>query len=402
MPRYRYRARHLDGRAVEAVAEALSDVALERDLEAQGLTLIQAQPAERLRKAAGKNLKLSASDLIFLTMELGTSYRAGLPLVATLDDMAETSDSRAIRDVVRGVAERVRGGSSLADAFAIYPKAFPTLYVELVGAAERTGKLDEILADLVKFLEWQKDVRGQVASATVYPATLFGAVIGLVLVLLIFVFPKFLAAFASMGDDLPMPTKVLLWIDQTFKAHGMLVLAGVAVAVTALVLLGRVPSVRWRLDLIKLRNPILGPLLTKVLMSRFAHNLAMMLASGLEFGQALRICERLMGNEVLSKLVLEARASVEQGKPLSDAISRDGYVPSLVRRMLKLGESTGRMEEALENVSAYYDREVPIAIKRMFGIVEPLLLTFMAGIVLFMASAVLLPLYSMLNRVGQN
>jgi type IV pilus assembly protein PilC len=402
MPRYRYRARQLNGRLVQAAAEAASEDELARDLEPQGLTLIEARSAERAAKPVGRNRKLSPADLIFLTMELGTSYRAGLPLMATLDDMAASSDSRAIREVIRGVAERVRGGAPLGAAFEAYPKAFPPLYVELVRAAERTGKLDVILADLVKFLEWQKQVKGQIASATVYPASLFGAVIVLVLVLLIFVFPKFLASFASMGDSLPMPTKVLLWVDKSFKAHGPVAVAALVVIVVGLVLLSRIPAVRWKMDLFKLRNPIIGPLLTKVLMSRFTHNLGMMLSSGLEFGQSLEICERLMGNAVLTQLVIDARKSVEEGKPLSDAISEGGHVPSLVRRMLKLGESTGRMEEALENVSEFYDREVPVAIKRMFGIVEPLLLAFMAGVVLFMASAVMLPLYSMLDRVGTN
>lgn len=401
MARFRYKARAANGANVVAIAEAPDEEALERDLEAKGLWLISTSRAELKTKLTrgAQNISLSPTDLIFFTLEIGTSYSAGLPLIETLEDMAEGSDSRAIRYLAAAIAERVRGGESLASALEAFPRCFPTLYVQLVSSAEKTGQLDVVLRDLVRFLEWQKEIKGQIVAATVYPASMLAAVVGLGIVLILFVFPKFLSTFAAMGGDLPLPTRMLLWIDQTFQANKLLfALFFFGIPITYLVI-RNIPSVRWRVDMAKLKMPATGPLLTKVLMSRFSHNLAMMLASGVDFQAALGMCEKLMGNAVLIKLVGDARLAVERGEPLSEAMSRGGWVPSLVRRMLKLGETTGAMEKSLESVSEYYDKEVPRAISRMFAILEPALLVVMAGAVLFMAAAVMLPLYEMLNKV---
>jgi type IV pilus assembly protein PilC len=404
MPRYKYKARNLEGRSVEAVTEAANDDALERDLAKQGLMLITAAPAEKrsglFSGIRTTNLALGPADLIFLTMELGTSYAAGLPILSTLEDMSASTESKVVRALTQGIAERVRSGSSLAEALSAFPKAFPSLYVELVAAAEKTGKIEAILEDLVRFLEWQRETKSQIVSATIYPMSLMGAVLLMTTVLTLFVFPRFLSMFAATGTDLPLPTKILLGADHVFREN-KIELVGVCVAIPVIYFLIRdIPPVRWRIDLFKLRMPVLGPLTTKILMSRFAHNLAMMLASGLDFGSALRLCERLMQNAVLTQLVADARIGVEQGRALSEAMARGNFMPSLVRRMLKLGESTGEMEKSLENVSKYYDKEIPKAIKSMFAIMEPLILVFMACVVLFMASAVLLPMYQMISNMG--
>jgi len=272
--------------------------------------------------------------------------------------------------------------------------------VELVAAAERTGKLDVVLRDLVRFLDWQQETRGQIVGATIYPISLIGAVVILTLVLTLFVFPRFLTSFASQGQALPLPTRILLGADQFVSGNKT------GLAVLLLLLLGggmlamRLPGLRRQLDLAKLRVPVIGPLLVKLMMSIFSHNLAMMIGSGLDFSTALRMCERIMGNIVFAEIVAGARMAVEAGQPLSEAMGRGNLVPSLVRRMIKLGENTGRMEESLESVANYYDREIPKAIKRMFAVMEPLILVVMAVVVLFMASAVLLPIYGVITQAG--
>lgn len=400
MPRYRYKARDLSGKSVEATIDAADDASLERELREKGLHLISANEVQRRVRVAIGSPALNERDLVLFTMEIGTSYRAGLPLLGTLDDMALASESKPVRAVAQGLADRVRSGQSFADAMAAYPRAFPPLYVELVASAEKTGQLDRIMEDLVKFLEWQKELRGYVASATVYPATILGAVILLMIVLTFFVFPKFLQSFASMGDQLPLPTRVLMNIDIFTRQYWPVALTVVVVVPLVYLAVRNRPLVRQRIDAFKLQIPLIGPLLVKIGMSRLAHNLAIMLGSGLEFSQALRSCERMMGNVVLTGIVADARVAIEQGESFSDAMSRGTSVPSLVRRMLKLGETTGKMEETLEHVSRYYDQEVPVAIKRMFSILQPVILILLAGLVMFMAGAVFAPIYQMLDRMG--
>jgi type IV pilus assembly protein PilC len=405
MPRYKYKARNLEGQAIEAVTEAANDDALERELARQGLMLITSAPADKKKSffsggGGSSRISMKPNDLIFLTMEIGTSYSAGLPILSTLEDMASSTESANMRDLCHGIAERVRSGSSLAEALAAYPRCFPQLYIELVGAAEKTGKIEAILEDLVRFLEWQKETKSQIVSATIYPISMLGAVVMLTLVLTLFVFPRFLSSFSMTGTELPLPTMILLGADHMFREHRIAVLGVIIAIPTIYSLIKDIPAVRWRIDMFKLRVPVTGPLVTKVLMSRFSHNLSMMLASGLDFGAALRLCERLMENVVLTQLVADARIGVEQGRALSEAMSRGNFMPSLVRRMLKLGESTGEMEKSLENVSHYYDKEIPKAIKSMFAILEPLILVVMACVVLFMASAVLLPIYQLIGAMG--
>ncbi len=406
MARYRYKARTLDGQPVEAVADALDDRALEERLTEQGMVLISAAQMERRSKfkdvlfGTGTAAVLNPMELVLFTMEVSTSYKAGLPLLQTLEDMALSGEKRNIREVCKGISERVRGGASLGDSLAAFPKAFPELYVDLIRAAEQTGKLDRVLDDLVRFLEWQKETRGQIIGASVYPVALLGAVIGLGLILTLFVFPRFLDTFKNMGGKLPLPTKMLLGIENFVHAHHIALIVVVVGVPTAYLSLRNVPAVRMTIDMAKLRNPIVGPLLTKLYMSLFSHNLGMMIGSGLDFSNALRLVERIVKNVVFQNLIADARNAVENGRPLSDAMTRGNLVPSLVKRMLKLGETTGSMEDSLENVSRYYDKEVPRAIKKMFQIMEPLVLVTMAGVVLFMASAVLLPLYGMINQIG--
>ena len=398
MPRYRFKARTLEGRPVDAVRDAGSEEQLEAQLAAEGLVLISAQLLSRAR--VGGTPVLSGRELIFFTMELGTSYEAGLPLLQTLEDMSIGAETKAVRTVCQGLAERVSGGASLAEALAAYPRAFPPLFVELVASAERTGKLDAVLKDLVRFLEWQQETRSQIVGATIYPASMIAAVVGLMLVLTLFVFPRFLSSFSAMGGDLPLPTRILLGIDRTVGAHKGALFLLALVFVGVFMVVRRLPVMRWRIDWLKLKLPITGPLLVKLTMSLFTHNLAMMIGAGLDFSTALRMCERIVSNAVFAQIVADARVAVESGQPLSEAMSRGNLVPSLVRRMLKLGENTGRMEESLENVSRYYDKDIPKAIKRMFAILEPTILVVMAVVVLFMASAVLLPIYGMITKIG--
>ena len=399
MPRFKFKARALDGTRVEAVRDALSEDALEEQLAAEGLVLLSAGVAGRTRGAAA-GIALSPREVIFFTMEVSTSYEAGLPLLQTLEDMAEGAETKRVRMVARGLADRVSGGSSLAEALGAYPKAFNQLYVELVAAAERTGKLDVVLRDLVRFLDWQQETRGQIVGATIYPASMIAAVIGLMLVLTLFVFPRFLTSFSTMGGDLPLPTRILLGVDRTVGAHKGTLFLLLLVGVGVFAVVRRLPPMRRRIDWLKLKLPVTGPLLVKLTMSLFTHNLAMMIGAGLDFSTALRMCERIVGNAVFAQIVADARVAVEAGQPLSEAMSRDNLVPSLVRRMLKLGENTGRMEESLENVSKYYDKDIPKSIKRMFAILEPTILVVMAVVVLFMASAVLLPIYGMITKIG--
>ncbi len=408
MPRYRYKARKLDGGAVHASAEAANDDELERDLARRGLTLISSArdaplqgPRPRWRQS---RVRLKTQELVFLTIEFGTSYTAGLPILTTIADLAAFSDSKAVRRVCRGIRDRVHAGATLSEALGAYPRAFPSLYVESFAIAEKTGKLGKVLDDLVRNLEWERDLRWQLRSASIYPLVLLLAVLFLVFVMVVWFEPRFLLMVAPndcVRSGMPWSARAMLWLYRVGEGRGAEVLGLVAGVVLACILVRRLTAVRRVLDLIELRVPLLGRLAVQASMARFTHHLSLLLASGIDYGSALQMCARLTDNLVLSRVLSHARIKVEEGRALSDVLARNDLIPPLVVRLIKMGERTGQMERALDEVERFYAKEIPGTVKDIIVLVHPIALTFLACVIMFMASTLVIPMYVMtINSSG--
>jgi type IV pilus assembly protein PilC len=400
VPRYEYSAIDDYGKKVRGTLLAPDEIGIRDALASMGLHLLQA-----VERSAGANLfsfrvKIRRSDIIQFTYHLKTLLGAGISIVVALGDLAEQSEHPLLREVILDVRRNVQAGAGLCESFALHPEAFPESYVSIVRAGETTGNLEGVLADLAEFLTWQEELAGTIRQATYYPLTVVSAVMGLVFILFTFVFPRFIKIFQAAQVELPLPTRIVIAISTFFRDYGIYLLASIVLAYVALRLYRRTEAGRLRVDAWKLRIPLVGPMIRSIEISRFSHFLGLLFRAGVETVHSLWVVERVIGNRVIASVVRTAREELTAGGSLSAALGKSGEIPPMVVRMLSAGESSGRLDDTLSNVSKHYDREVPKTIKKTFAILEPAIVIFLAVIVLGAALSFFLALYKMVGAMG--
>jgi type IV pilus assembly protein PilC len=400
VPRYEYNAIDDYGKKARGTLFAPDENGLRAALAGMGLHLLNA----RERSAAGGlplfRKGIRRSDLIQFTFHLKTLVASGVPIVAALGDLADQTEHPGFRDVIQDIRRNLQSGAGLSDSFALHPAAFPEIYVSIVRAGETTGNLESALADLVKFLTWQEELSRTIKQATYYPATVVCAVAGLIFILFAFVFPRFLTIFKTAQVELPLPTRIVIAVSVFFRDYGLTLLAGAALCFLLLHLYRRTEGGRLRVDGWKLRIPVLGKLIRAIEISQFSHYLASLFRSGVEMTQSLWVVEKLIGNRVIASVVREAREELIAGGALSTALRRSGEFPPLVLRMVSAGETSGNLDETLENVSSYYDQEIPLAVKKTFAVLEPAVILVLATVVLGAALSFFMALYKMVGVMG--
>lgn len=396
MPRFTYRARDLQGHAIDGVATALDEHDLDRMLESQSLVLVDARTVKGARGRA-----VAPRARIDFCYHLAIAAEAGIPLVQALRDLREQNPG-SFGEVLADVILRIESGSGFSEALAEHPSDFPPLLRAAIRAGETSGKLDQVLRDLVRHLEWREDLRRQVRSAIAYPSVVLLGLVALLGVIAVYVLPTFLGLFVELGVELPLATRLIVAGYEILSSHGSaLLLAGVAAA-AALVLYGRTGPGRNRIDALLLRIPVIGDLVTMIEASRFAHNLGLLFASGLPIPRCLEMVSEILQNHTLRRAVLTAREALDRGERLADAIGRSELMPVVVSRMIAIGEESGRLDQALERAAAFYDREVPVRIERLLLGFNTSVLVALGATLAIIALAVFVPLYSMLgNLVAQ-
>lgn len=407
MPHYAYKAKDDGGRTVSGLLEAPSEDQLDRSLRDQGLYVIsvEARAAAQGTRAArpsarGPAGRISRRDLILFTTHLATLFSASIPLAPGLREFAEEPPSRAAGTVARAILENVEGGAMLSDAMARLPGIFSDIYIALVKAGEASGHLDAVFNDIVAALEWQQTIVSSVRQASIYPLILMSALGGLVMLLFTFVLPRFAGILEKTGAAMPLPTKIVLAVGRFMQANWLTVLAVIVVTVIAHRLWVRTAGGRLLMDQIKLQLPFFGPILRKVALSRFSHNLETLLRSGVEFVYALTVLERVVGNAYIARALADVRGRVVGGMGFADALRITRQFPPLILRMVANGEISGDLPGSLAKVSQYYDKEVPDAVKRLFTLIEPVMITVLAFVVLGSILSVFLPIYTVLSKIG--
>ena len=405
MPHYAYRAKDDAGKTVTGLLEAPSEEQADLNLREQGLYVISVQPRAPAQRAAKKPAarsvgKVSRRDLILLTSHLQTLFSAGIPLVPGLREFVDEAPNKSVGVVAAALIESVEGGVMLSGAMARFPKVFPEIYVALVSAGEASGHLDAVFTDLVASMEWQQSIISQVRQASMYPMILMVALGGLVTLLFTFVLPRFASILAKTGAPLPLPTKVVLFIGGFMQANWTYLFLGAAALVVLVRLWVRTPGGRLAMDRLKLQLPIFGSIIRKVALSRFSHNLETLHRAGVEFVFALTVLERVVGNAAIARALAQVRERVVGGMGFTDALRASGEFPPLVLRMVSSGEMSGNLPDSLNRVSQYYDKEVPDAVRRLFALIEPAMITVMAVVVLGSILSVFLPIYGILGKIG--
>ncbi len=412
MPVFDYKASDEAGKTVKGSLTAVDESDLESQLDKSNLILITARESKNGgKKASGGRAdsgsrrivraKVKRQDLISFTVHLATVIGAGVPILQGLDDMIEETENPRFREVVRGIRQSIQDGFSISDAFSQYPDIFSELYVSILKSGESTGRLDEVLKEIVRFLEWQSELIGTIKQASTYPIIVMTFVGGLVTALFTFILPRFLGIFDSFNIPLPLPTRIVIAISAFFQNFWWLIIAAVVGTIVGLRAANKTPGGRLVLDRIKLKIPVFGELVRRIALSRFSHYLATLFGAGVNIMGALEVVERVVGNAVLAEVIRRARIQVGTGQTIAGALRESGQFPSMVVRMVTIGETTGNLEETLQKVADYYDREVPQAVKRLTTVLESSVILVLGVVILFVVLAILLPMLS-LQQLGQS
>lgn len=393
------------GRSQSGKMHALDEVALEETLRANGVWLVEAQTenpniAAESRGNAGRFGKATRRELISFCTLMGFLTKVGVPLVQALDIAAQDCDRAVFATVLREVKRSIESGLPLADALQRFPRYFEHGMTSLIRAGERSGSLPESFAELKRYLEWQDQIASDVKQATIYPTVVMITTAIFVLVLFTFVVPKFVGLLKVAKVALPLPTKIVFGVSDFAKATWwmwlvVLILGPVTIQLARTYSKGF--SVFW--DRLWMRIPILGPLTHMLWIARFAQNLAVLYRNGVPLVSGLKLCEGLVGSKLVGGCVVDVARRIEEGETFSEALRVHSVFPMLLLRMSVIGEKTGQLDQALENVAGYYNLIVPQRIKRLFGLMEPAMILFLVTIVGFVALAVFMPILSLMQGI---
>lgn len=413
MPVFEYKGFREGGKAVTGVRDADNPRALRALLRKEGifLTEVTAERAAVGSMAAGgtaKNLKLKqlltgrikAVDIAVLTRQLATLLGAGIPLVEALVALIDQVDHERLKSIVTQVKDRVNEGSSLADALAEHPRAFSTLYVNMVRSGEHSGALDVVLIRLADFTEAQARLRSKVMGTMLYPAIMMVVGFGIVSILMTVVIPKISQMFTDMGATLPLVTRILIGTADFVREKWWLVLGLLAVSLFFFSRWKKTEKGRAKWDAFLLKVPVLGPLIRMLAIARFSRTLSTLLQSGVPLLTSMNIVKALVTNSVLADVIEKARDSIREGESIAGPLRRSGEFPPLVYHMIAIGERSGQLEEMLANVANAYDSQVDTRISALTSLLEPIMIVMMGAVIAFMVFSVLMPILQMNTMVG--
>ncbi len=403
MTLFRYRAIDSDGKRRRGEMHLGSERELEERLAADGLVLLESKAEKKpaAAKAASSRLKVKTRCVQEFTLNLSTMIAAGVPLVASLDLLGAELEDLRLKKVVDKLSEDLHEGSNFSEALERFPRVFPPIYISLVAAGEISGNLEGTLQEIAAYMEWQAEIRGHIKQATIYPAIIMSAVLGLVVLLITFVIPTFMDIFIKAQMPLPLPTRILIDVSAFFTSYWWLLLGGLVILFFSYTITNRFDAGRYHLDAAKLRIPIFGKVIGKIALARFAQNMAVLFNAGVPITQGLEMCQRLVGNEVYAKSFKEAERMVTRGQGISESLRAAGRLPPMVLNMISVGEETGKLGLTLQKVKSYYDREVKASIQKAFAVMEPAIITGMGALVGFMAITVLYTMFKMVSYIGK-
>ncbi|MFO1010320.1 MAG: type II secretion system F family protein [Planctomycetota bacterium] len=355
----------------------------------------------RLRQARQRSATPSMRNLEVLTAatrQMGTLLSSGIPLAETLKAMIEQSEDKRIETMFREIRERINQGASLADALAEHPYMFGELYVNMVRAGEATGNVDVVLRRLADYLQAQRALRRKVVSALTYPVMMIGIGLIVVSILMTVVVPKISTMLTDMGQTLPPPTRVLIFVSDLFKNYwwvGCLIIA--AISFTFERVYKGSDKGRLFIDRNMLRMPVVGDLLRKQAVSRFTRTLSTLLQSGVPAVQSLEITRTVVGNRVLADATEHIRKRILEGTDISTPLKQTGAFPAIVGYMVSVGEQSGELEQMLDRIAIAYDEEIDIATERMTAVLEPIMIIFLAVVVGYIVVSIVLPILQIGN-----
>jgi type II secretory pathway component PulF len=403
MPYYRYKARDKFGASFSGTIETTAKEAVAAQLDSLGYFPVSIREENHFRLDVGdlwdRFQPIRAEEMIVFSRQLATLIGAGVPFLASFDALAEQTANLRLRKIICQIRRAVEGGSSFSGALERYPKIFPPLYVSMVRAGEAGGVLEEILDRLATLAEHEAQTRARIKAATRYPKIVIGALVIAFSILVTFVIPRYSALYAGFHAELPLPTRIMIGINDAVRHYGLLILGGVIVAGFAIRRAIQTDAGRLWWDGLKLKIPVFGPIFLKVALSRFARLFGTLTRCGLPILQTLEIVSTTVGNVVISRVVDNIWDAAREGRGIVQPMQVVKVFPPIVVQMFAIGEESGRIEEMMKKVSEYYDRDIDYAIRNLSTSLEPLLLSMIGVVILFLALAIFMPWWNLINVV---
>jgi type IV pilus assembly protein PilC len=397
MALYRYRATDASGHITKGESDALNEFDLEAQLKKNDLALLRAHPVKEKDHTVRK---LARRDLINFIFQLEMLLRAGVPIQAILSDLRDTAETPKIKNLCAHLYDKIDSGSNLSEALAANPGVFPDLVINLVRAGEGTGQLPFVLQEIVSSLKWQDELATKTRQLLLYPAFVTVVISSVVVFLMIYLVPQIVGFIANMGGELPLQTKLLIFVSAAFVKYWWLILPAPFVLLLLVLMLAKTnPRFKRMMHAAQLRIPYIGPIIKKIILARVSDTLGLTYRTGIPVLDGLVYCSNITGNIVIKEAINNARTDIANGAPISKGFSAQLMFPALITRMIKVGEETGDLAGSLKNISYFYNRDINDSISRVQALIEPTL-TIVLGVILgWIMMAVLGPIYDTISKL---
>lgn len=399
MVMYAYQSMDAGGKTIRGSMDAANVPDLEMRLKRMDLDLIDCKLEGEKTFSLGKG-KITRKELINFCFHMEQMTGAGVPVLEGLADLRDSTENQRFREIVANLIENIEGGSQLSEAMESHPRIFDKTFSSLIRAGEQSGKISAVFKNLSDSLKWQDELAAQTKKIVMYPAFVGTVVLGVTFFLMIYLVPQLTGFIKNMGQELPFHTKTLIFVSGIFINYWYIILAlPIAGFILTILLLKHSARARYRADDYKLRVWMIGPVLHKIILARFATFFALMYASGITILDCIRLSEDIVNNAVISSGLKRAGQLISEGQDVSSAFQNTGIFPPLVIRMLKVGEATGSLDTALHNVSYFYNREIKEMIEKVQAMIEPVMTVVLGLLLGWIMLSVLGPIYDTISKI---
>jgi type IV pilus assembly protein PilC len=402
MPVFLWVAETKKGRKLKGELEAADERIALSQLRRRNLSVkkLKPKPKDIFESVSWMQPKVKTKDIVVFTRQFSTMIDAGLPLVQGLTILAEQSENKTFKTILKEITKDVEGGSTLAEAMRKHPKVFDELFVNLIAAGEVGGILDTILRRLADYIEKAEKLKSRIKGAMTYPLVVVAIAVLVIAVILIFVIPVFEDMFAGFGAALPAPTQLVVNMSRFIKGNFHFIIIGLVALIVGIKQYRNSKQGRKSTDGLMLKLPIFGELLKKVAVSRFTRTLGTMIQSGVPILDSLEIVAKTSGNVILEEIIYEVRGSIAEGQTIAEPLSETDIFPGMVVQMISVGEATGALDTMLGKIADFYDDEVDAAVEALTSMLEPLLMLFLGGSIGGLVIAMYLPIFQMAAAMG--
>ncbi|MBF0594215.1 MAG: type II secretion system F family protein [Candidatus Omnitrophica bacterium] len=399
---FRYTAKDFEAHTFTGKITATDQLAVVDELRKRKLIIIsiEEEKAATFMPSVEQTAPIKVEDVILFTRQMATMVDAGIPILQTVDALQEQMVNPSFKKILAAVRDDIRLGSSLSASFAKYPKVFDGLFVNMIRVGESGGVLTTVLERLSSYMEKSDRLKRKISGALIYPSVIVSMAMIITVILLIKVVPTFSGIYASFNRKLPAMTQVLVNISDALKNNFLVIMVVIGAIVAAFVAYQRTEKGAYRIDGLKLKAPVFGELLKKVAVSRFCRTLSVLLQSGVPILEGLDIVRKTIGNRVLEGVIEKVVASVREGESIAEPLGRSEVFPSMVTKMISVGEQSGQLDKMLVKVADFFDEQVDAAVETLTSLIEPFIIGFLGIVIGFIVIALFMPIISMTQMIN--